>query len=82
MLYRKILEALDGTLRDLRGTDEVMGGLPTLLCGYFRQSLPVVPNATRASVIDAYLKKICPVELRRSKQSHHKYYEACPSWQY
>ncbi|GFS20915.1 ATP-dependent DNA helicase PIF1 [Elysia marginata] len=57
MIHKKVLEALDRTLRHLRETDEIMGGLPTLLSGDFRQMLPVVPNSTRAILVEFCLKK-------------------------
>ena len=33
-----------------------MGGLLTLLCGDFRQILPVAPHGTPSNIVDAYLK--------------------------
>ena len=57
MLHRKVLECMDRTLRDLRSSELPMGGLPTLLCGDFRQILPVVPQGTRANIVNACLKK-------------------------
>ncbi|GFR71431.1 ATP-dependent DNA helicase PIF1 [Elysia marginata] len=57
MLHKKIIEALDRTLHGLRETDEVMGGLPTLMCGDFKQIMPVVLNGTKADAVDAGLKK-------------------------
>lgn len=49
-------EALDRTLRDLRDTDKIMGGLTVVLSGDFRQILPVVPRGTRADEVQACLK--------------------------
>lgn len=34
-----------------------MGGIPLLLCGDFRQILPVVPSGTRGNIIDSTLKR-------------------------
>ena len=43
MTNRRAFEALDRTLRDLTGNDHSTGGIYTLLCGDFRQILPVIP---------------------------------------
>ena len=51
------LEALDRTLRDVTGVDEPFGGKIMLLSGDFRQCLPVIPNASRAEVVDAALNR-------------------------
>ena len=56
LLHRKVLEAMDTTLQDLRSSTEIMGGLLTILCGDFRQILPVIPKGTRANIVDACLK--------------------------
>ena len=50
-------EAMDRTFRDRRGNEDVMGGLPTLMCGDFRQILPVLRGGTRANVVDECLKR-------------------------
>ena len=57
MLHKKVIEALDRTLQDIRSSDAVMGGLITLMCGDFRQILPVIPHGTRANVVNSCLKK-------------------------
>ena len=56
MIHRCAFEAVDRTLRDIRSVDAPFGGIPTLLCGDFRQILPVVRNGTRANIVDASLK--------------------------
>ena len=33
-----------------------MGGVPTLLCGDFRQCLPIIKNGTKANILQASLK--------------------------
>ena len=53
MAHKKSLEALDSTLRDLRGNDSLMGGALVLLCGDFCQTLPVIPKSTPADEINA-----------------------------
>ena len=57
MTNRRAFEALDRTLRDLTGSDRQMGGICTLLCGDFRQILPVIPRGTRGNIVDACVKK-------------------------
>ena len=57
MTNRHEFEALDCTLRDLTGNDYLMGGKCTLLCGDFRQILPVIPQGTRGSIVDTCVKK-------------------------
>jgi hypothetical protein len=54
--HKKALEALDVTLRDLRGNDSLMGGALLLLCGDFHQTLPVIPRSTPVDEIHACLK--------------------------
>ena len=57
MTNRRAFEAVDRTLRDLTGNDYPMGGICTLLCGNFRQILPVIPRGTRGNIVDACVKK-------------------------
>ena len=56
LAHKKALEALDITLRDLRGNPRLMGGALVVLCGDFRQTLPVIPKSTPADEINACLK--------------------------
>ena len=56
MTHRTAYKAVDRTLRDIRGVDSPIGGIPTLLCGDFRQILLVVRNGTRGAIIDASIK--------------------------
>ena len=48
---------VDRTLQDITGLKIPMGGIPTLLCGDFRQILPVVKNGTRANIVNSSLKR-------------------------
>lgn len=57
MLNKSVFEALDRTLRDIKSTNETMGGIPFLLCGDFRQILPVVRSGTRADIVNSCIKK-------------------------
>ena len=56
MLHRHVIEALDRTLKDIRGNDVLFGGITILLCGDWRQILPVVPKGGRADIVEACLK--------------------------
>ena len=56
MAHRKMLEALDRSLRDIRNTNSLMGGLTVLLSGDFRQTRPVIPKGTPADELNACLK--------------------------
>ena len=56
MAHKGALEALDRTMRDLRNTDQPIGGVPLLLSGDFRQTLPVMPKGTPADELRACLK--------------------------
>lgn len=56
MANRKVIEAVDRTLRDIKQNEQPMGGITVLFCGDFRQTLPVIPRGTRADEIRACLK--------------------------
>ncbi|UYV62971.1 hypothetical protein LAZ67_2002684, partial [Cordylochernes scorpioides] len=56
MAHKHSLEALDRTLRNLKGNNKLMGGILLLLAGDFRQTLPVIPRSTPADEINACLK--------------------------
>lgn len=56
MAHKHALEALDRTLKDLRGNERLFGGALILLSGDFRQTLPVMPRSTYADEINACLK--------------------------
>ena len=57
MTNRLAFEALDRTLKDLTGNSQPMGGMCMLLCGDFRQILPVVQGGTIGNIVDSCLKK-------------------------
>ena len=56
MSHRKALEAVDRLLRDLKENSGLMGNVPVVLSGDFRQTLPVVPRGTAADELAACLK--------------------------
>lgn len=56
MSHRRAIEAVDRTLRDLRSSETLMGGVIVVLAGDFRQTLPVIPKGTKADELKACLK--------------------------
>lgn len=56
MAHKKSLEALDRSLRDIRGNNRPFGKTVVLLSGDFKQTLPVIPRSTPADEINACLK--------------------------
>ncbi|UYV60859.1 hypothetical protein LAZ67_1002623 [Cordylochernes scorpioides] len=56
MAHKKSLEALNRTLKDLRGNEQLFGGALILLAGDFRRTLPVIPRSTPADELNACLK--------------------------
>jgi ATP-dependent DNA helicase PIF1 len=56
MAHKGGFEALNRTLKDIRGSSCLMGGVTVLLAGDFRQTLPVIPRGTRADEVKACLK--------------------------
>ena len=50
MTNKLAFEALDRTLKDLTGKSQPMGGMCMLLCGDFRQILPVIQGGTRSNM--------------------------------
>ncbi|GFS11866.1 ATP-dependent DNA helicase PIF1 [Elysia marginata] len=57
MLNKSVFEAPDRTLKDINSTEDVMGGIPFLLCRDFRQILPVIRSGTRANIVNKCIKK-------------------------
>ena len=54
-VYKRALETLDRTMKDLRNNTRHFGGAMILLTGDFRQTLPVIPRLTLADKINACL---------------------------
>ena len=71
MAHNKALEALDQTLRDIRGNDRLMGGVMVLLSGDFRQTLPIIPKGTPADELNACLK-VSPLWPQRHQLQLHE----------
>ena len=56
MTEKNIFLAIDRTLRDIRVNSKPFGGMTVLLSGDWRQTLPVIPRANRAQIVDETLK--------------------------
>jgi len=56
MAHKLALEAVDRTMKDLRGNSRRFGRAMILLSGDFRQTLPVIPESTAADEINVCLK--------------------------
>lgn len=48
MSHKRAVEALNRSLKDIRGNQDLMGGIVVLLAGDFRQTLPVIERGTPA----------------------------------
>ncbi|GFT13416.1 hypothetical protein TNCV_3200551 [Trichonephila clavipes] len=60
MAHKKSLEALNRTLQDLRGNEQLFGGALILLAGDFRQTLPVtIPRSTTADGVKTVTSQFC-----------------------
>jgi ATP-dependent DNA helicase PIF1 len=57
MLEKYNFECLDRSLRDVADPDKVFGGKLVLVCGDFRQLLPIIPRGNRARVVSSTLKR-------------------------
>jgi hypothetical protein len=58
MTPRSVFEAVDRTFRDILDCDAVpFGGIVVCFSGDFRQTLPVIPGASRAEIVSSCLKK-------------------------
>ena len=62
MTERMIFRAIDRTLRLIRGSDDKtphrkpFGGMTVVISGDWRQTLPVIPRATRDHIVSETLK--------------------------
>ncbi len=78
MTHRRHLDAVDVTMRDLRDSDRLMGGVTFVLAGDFRQTLPVIPKGSMADEIDACLnhpdsflwKQVKTLKLTTNMRAH------------
>ena len=58
MAHKKSFEALEQSLRDLRGNSKPFGRKLILLAGHFRQTLPIILRSTPADEIKCLPEKI------------------------
>jgi len=58
MAHRHCFEALDRTLQDVRNCQRPFGGLTIVFGGDFQQILPVIPDGSRADIVEASLRKL------------------------
>lgn len=56
MTHKVHIEAVNRTLKDIRSSPGLMGGLTFVFSGDFRQTLPVIAKGTRADTVKACLK--------------------------
>ena len=56
MFHTNASEAVDRTLRNVRGRNELIGGVTVILFSNFRQALPVIPRGSPADEIFALIK--------------------------
>ena len=57
MLHKWLLEAMDRTLIDIMDVEEPFGGKILVLSGDFRQTLPVIPGASSATIVDSAINR-------------------------
>ena len=57
MMHKMAFETLDRTLRDILDNDHPFGGLIIVMCGDFRQLLPVVPKGSRPQIVMASIRE-------------------------
>ena len=57
MQGKRQFEAVHRMLCDIRGSNELFGGIPVVLGGDFAQILPVVKGANQARIVDENLQK-------------------------
>lgn len=56
MLSKHGLRCIDKLLRDIVGKEQPFGGKVCVMGGDFRQTLPVVPRASRGQIVDSCIK--------------------------
>ncbi|XP_065321043.1 uncharacterized protein LOC135928506 [Gordionus sp. m RMFG-2023] len=56
MMTKYALRCIDRLLKDIMQTQFPFGGKVILLGGDFRQTLPVIPNSSKADIIESCLK--------------------------
>jgi ATP-dependent DNA helicase PIF1 len=83
MTKKQCFEALDRTFQDLRNCPRPFGGVTMIMGGDFLQILPVVPNGSRADIVNASFRKsyiwndIQVLKLRTNMRLQHSPEDAC-----
>lgn len=57
MANRQIFECLDRSLRDICNNEQPFGGKTMILCGDFRQILPIVKHGSRVQIVNATINR-------------------------
>ncbi len=57
MQNKHCFEAVDRTLRDIRSTDSLFGGMSVVFGGDFAQILPVIKRGSRPQIVQACLRQ-------------------------
>lgn len=57
MGHKHIFECLDRSLQDIRGSEQLFGGMTLLVSGDWKQILPVIKHGSRAQIVKATLKR-------------------------
>ena len=56
MSHKGGIQAVNNLMKDIKNNSHIMGGIPILFSGDFRQILPVIPNGTKADELNACIK--------------------------
>ena len=82
MLNRKAYEAIDRTLRDVLRCDHTFGGKVIVFAGDWKQCLPVVPGASRATIVGSTLQNTTfwPSVTQVSLTTQMRLQEEVPGW--
>ena len=57
MQHKHVMETVDRTFRDLRGSDKPFGGLSVVFGGDFQQILPVIVKGSRAQIVGGCMQR-------------------------
>lgn len=83
LLHRKVLEAVDNTLKDLMNNNQPFGGIITVFAGDLKQCLPVIPGATRGVIVASTILKCsfwCKIIIKELTTSMRLNINTPPSW--
>ncbi|XP_014788269.1 uncharacterized protein LOC106882194 [Octopus bimaculoides] len=80
MSHKCSVQALDTTMRDLRSSNNILGGATLLFARDFRQTLPIIPKGTHADELNACLKKKPPLVACPVETTHHQHEITPTDW--